>query len=88
MNFSDFMEENHQGVETQKTSFDSYQKAYLAEYKEYKDKILKEWDEARISSPKKWVTYSKDMKTRTTVDYETNTVEVAIRENAKASAKR
>jgi membrane-bound lytic murein transglycosylase C len=86
--FSDFIQENQQGVEAQKTTFDTYQKAYLAEYKEYKDKILKEWDEARISSPKKWVSYSKDMKTRTTVDYENNTVEVAIREDAKPSAKK
>ena len=86
--FSDFMKENQQGVVEQKNSFDSYQKAYLAEYQQYKDKILKEWDEARISSPKKWVTYSDDMKTRTTVDYENNTVEVAVRNDAKPTAEK
>lgn len=84
--FSEFIQENKQGVEDQKSSFDSYQKAYLSEYSVYKDKIKKEWDEARLSSPKKWVTYSEDMKTRTTVNYENNTVEVAVREVAKPTA--
>jgi membrane-bound lytic murein transglycosylase C len=86
--FADFMKENQQGVSEQKANFDSYQKAYLAEYQQYKDQILKKWDEARISSPKKWVTYSGDMKTRTTVDYENNTVEVAVRNDAKPTAEK
>lgn len=86
--FSDFLKENKQGVTEQQTSFDSYQKAYLAEYQQYKGQILKEWDEARMSSPKTWVTYSDDMKTRTTVDYENNTVEVAVRNDAEPTAQK
>jgi len=81
--FEEYLKAEKAGIAQERINFDSYQKAYLAEYQQYKDEIQKEWDEARISSPKKWVTYSEDMKTRTTVDYETNTVEVAIRNDAK-----
>ena len=85
--FSDFLRENQEGVKKQQESFDAYKEAYVAEYQQYKDRINKEWDESRISSPKKWVTYSDDLKTRTTVNYENNTVEVAIRTDANPTAK-
>ncbi len=81
--FSEYLKSQREGVSQQKSEFDTYQKAYLAEYQAYKEKIQKEWDEARISSPKQWVKYSDDMKTRTTVDYENNTVEIAIRDDVK-----
>ena len=86
--FNDYVKENKQGVEQQYTSYNQYKNAYLSEYKKYKEKIYEEWDEARTSSPKTWVSYSKDMKTRTTVDYENNTVELAIRDDAAPTAKR
>jgi membrane-bound lytic murein transglycosylase C len=86
--FEEYISENQKGVNEQQRQFDSYQKAYLAEYEQYKGRIQKEWDEARITSPKQWVSYSEDMKTRTTVDYESNTVEVAIRDDAQPTVEK
>ena len=77
--FADFMKAQEAGAQSLKTEFETYQAAYLKEFEYYKKDIAKEWDEARTSSPSTWVSYKDDKKSRTTLDYRANTVEVAIR---------
>ena len=81
--FADYMKAQEEGVKALTTEFEAYQEAYLKEFASYKKDIEKEWDEARTSSPSTWVSYKDNKKSRTTLDYEQNTVEVAIRADEK-----
>jgi membrane-bound lytic murein transglycosylase C len=77
--FTDFMDAQEAGAKSLDTEFETYQVAYLKEFESYKKDIEKEWDEARTSSPSTWVSYQDANKSRTTLDYRKNTIEVAIR---------
>ena len=77
--FTDFMDAQEAGAKSLETEFEAYQAAYLREFESYKKDIEKEWDEARTSSPSTWVSYKDTKKSRTTLDYRENTIEVAIR---------
>lgn len=81
--FASFMKEQEEGAKALGTEFEVYQAAYLKEFAAYKKDIEKEWDEARTSSPSTWVSYKDNKKSRTTLDYQENTVEVAIRADDK-----
>ncbi len=86
--FSDFMSEQQQGAKALTTEFEDYQKAYLKEFRTYKKAIEKEWDDAKTSTPYTWIRYSGNKKSRTTLDYRANTLEVAIRSDEKPSAEK
>lgn len=86
LEFSDFMAEQQQGADALTSEFEEYQKAYLKEFDSYKKAIQKEWDHAKTSSPSTWTSYSSNKKSRTTLDYEANTIEVEIRSDEKPSA--
>lgn len=77
--FSNFMLQQNKEVNALDKEFDNYKSVYLAEFASYKKDIEKEWDEARTSSPSNWVSYNRNKKSRTTLDYRENSVEVAIR---------
>ncbi len=77
--FTDFMNAQEAGAKALDTEFEAYQAAYLKEFNAYKQDIEKEWDEAKTSSPSTWVSYQDNKKSRTTLDYRNNTIEVAIR---------
>jgi membrane-bound lytic murein transglycosylase C len=83
--FSDYMSEQENGAKALYTEFEVFQTAYLKEFESYKKDIEKEWDEARTTSPSTWVKYPTNKKSRITLDYRENTVEVAIRSNDQPS---
>jgi len=58
--------------------FNNYQKILNRELKAYKREIYSIWGDREISTPKKWVEYSKDKKTRKIVDFEKNEIRVEI----------
>lgn len=84
---SDFLKEQQQGFEKEKSEFSlfkqnqqnefkSYQEAQTKAYNEYKEEISRYWDEPKMSTKKRWVFYSEDKKTRTDVDFEKETIVV------------
>ena len=79
--FSDYLQAQTSGAKALQTDFEEYKSAYLKEYAAYKQKIEKEWDESKTTSPTQWVSYSGDMKSRTIIDYKKNTVQVSIRKS-------
>lgn len=81
--FADFKKAQETGAKALETEFEVYQAAYLKEFAAYKKDIQKEWDEARTSSPSTWVSYKDKNKSRVTLDYRENTIEVAIRADDK-----
>lgn len=79
--FASFMKEQEEGAKALDTEFEVYQAIYLKEFNSYKRDIEKEWDEARTTSPSTWVRYQDNNTSRTTLDYQENTIEVAIRKD-------
>lgn len=60
--------------------FENYQKITKEEFSRYKKAVQKSWGDQKMSSQKKWVNYAPDMKVRTTVDFETETILVEIQD--------
>lgn len=67
--------------------FEEYKKIVDAEYLQYKNELLNYWKEAKLSSKKSWTEYSKDLKTRRTVDFENQFVELDVIVNKKVEKK-
>jgi peptidoglycan lytic transglycosylase C len=59
---------------SQKEEFETYQKAQNKAYKAYKKEIGVFWDKPKISTKKKWVSYTEDKQTRTDVDFSKETI--------------
>ena len=69
--------------------FGDYKTALNKEYANYKKELLEYWKKPELSSKKKWISYSKDKKSRSKVNFEKNnyTVEV-IAKDAREAKKR
>lgn len=81
----DFKNQQMQGFNTEKEQFGIYKKsqeeefeAYIKEqnkaYEAYKNELGVFWDEPKISTKKKWVSYTQDKQTRTDVDFSKETI--------------
>ena len=95
----DFKNQQMQGFNQQKKQFgiykksteeefDAYQKAQNKAYKAYKKELGVFWDEPKISTKKKWVSYTKDKKTRTDVDFAKGTITLETIASSPEEAKR
>ncbi|WP_455756238.1 murein transglycosylase domain-containing protein [Sulfurimonas sp.] len=58
----------------QYNEFEAYQKAYTDAIKQYKNEIIKVWDEAKLSTKTNLISYTPDNKTRTDVDFKNETI--------------
>jgi len=56
--------------------FTEYTKILNDEFRHFKKSVSQEWDTPKISSRHTWVQYSKDLKTRSIVDFENNTLKI------------
>ena len=56
------------------TAFKQYLSSIDSTYKSYQKELLRYWEEPRLTSTKQWVSYTPDMKTRSTVDFSTNEI--------------
>ncbi|PHQ65333.1 MAG: murein transglycosylase [Sulfurimonas sp.] len=61
---------------SQEEEFEVYQTAQNKAYKAYKKEIGVFWDEPKISTKKKWVSYTEDKQTRTDVDFSKETITI------------
>ena len=88
-NMQDFKNQQMQTFRSQTTEFQTYKKAkesefeaYIKEqakvYNEYKKELENFWEEPKLSTPKNWVSYEKDKKTRTDVDFENKTITIEV----------
>jgi len=85
--FSRYVENSGASVESYLQEFAEYKTVLGKEYLDHKTQVLKEWGNAEISGPKVFVQYSKDFKTRSSVDFDGNTLSVSVRDSSQASAK-
>ena len=58
--------------QTNKDEFQEYQESLNKEYETYKKELQKYWDTPKLSTKKEWISYSKDKKSRSDVDFEKN----------------
>jgi membrane-bound lytic murein transglycosylase C len=56
------------------TEFDAYVKEINKAYDDYKKELSTYWKNPKLSTQKDWVKYTKDKKTRTTVEFDKNTI--------------
>ncbi len=77
---SQFMNDQMKGFnsfkKSQEEGFKAYKKAQEKAFKDYKKEIGAIWEEPKLSSKKDWVSYSKDKKTRSDVDFENQYITV------------
>lgn len=62
--------------QSQDKAFEAYEQAQIEAYNQYRDEIGALWDDPKLSTKKKMLSYTKDKKTRTDVDFEQETIEV------------
>jgi len=60
----------------QYNDFQSYKQAQLKAYNAYKKELGNYWKQPKLSTQKEWLSYSKDKKTRSDVNFENNTITV------------
>ena len=96
--FEDFKMQQNSGVTQENKSFDKHKKSEQAAYKKYQEdvnkaygnyeqEISKYWENPKMSTKKEWISYSKDQKTRTSVDFEKETVTIeTLARNPKEAA--
>ena len=61
---------------TQEEEFQAYKKAQIKAFEDYKKSLSKVWENPKLSSKKEWISYTKDKKTRTDVNFEDKTIVV------------
>lgn len=83
--FKDFKQQQYDALKSEKKAFKTYKENTQAEfsnyvkeinaaYNKYKKELSQYWKDPKLSSQKKWVNYTKDKQTRTTVGFDTNTI--------------
>lgn len=73
----------------QQKEFSNYKEALAKEYKTYKKELKTYWKDPKLSTKKEWVSYTKDKKSRSEVNFENNsyTVEVIAKTLKSATSK-
>ncbi|MDQ7068887.1 MAG: transglycosylase SLT domain-containing protein [Sulfurimonas sp.] len=64
--------------QAQNKEFKDYKTKMQEEYKNYKKELSKYWEEPKLSSKKQWVSYTKDKKSRSNVDFAKNSYSVEV----------
>ena len=72
---------------TQEAEFEAYKKAQNEAFNSYKKELGLFWDEPKTSTNEKWVSYTKDKKTRTDVDFKNETITLETIASSQEEAK-
>lgn len=83
----DFAKEQMQSFQKQQSDFESYKKsqeelfqayeqAQIQTYNTYKQELKTLWEDPKLSSKKKMISYTEDKKTRTDVDFEKESIQI------------
>lgn len=86
--FLRFLEEGNHGIDMYMREYTEHRQILGKEYLEYESRIKEHWEVAVTSSPKVFVQYSKDFTTRSSVNFEVNTLSVSVRDSVQFSAKK
>lgn len=72
------MAEFEASKQSQLKEFTSYKEQLDKEYKTYKKELKTYWKDPKLSTKKEWVSYTKDKKSRSDVDFENNTYTIEV----------
>ena len=72
------MAEFEASKQSQLKEFSNYKAQLNKEYKTYKKELKTYWKDPKLSTKKEWVSYTKDKKSRSDVDFENNTYTVEV----------
>lgn len=78
--FNSYKKKYEKGLYDSMEAYLAFEKKYNEEYEAYKKKVMGMWgdDEMVDSTPKTWVDYSEDLKSRSNVDFEKGEVEIEV----------
>ena len=76
--FNDMQSEFNAYAMQQNQEFEDYKKALDKEYADYKKGLEKFWDDPKLSTKKEWISYSKDKKARSDVNFQKNIIKVEV----------
>ena len=87
--FQNYKKSQESSFQQEKVQFLSYKKAQKEAFNNYIKKLEKYWKKPLITSEKKLVSYAKDKKSRTIIDFEHNrlTIETLAKEKEEAEQK-
>lgn len=74
--YTDQLQQFKQYKQSQQNQFQTYQQAQKKAFDDYKKELSVFWDEPKLSNKTEWITYSKDQKTRTDVDFENELITI------------
>ena len=75
---SKMMAEFEASKQAQQQEFKSYKEQLNKEFKNYKKELRTYWKDPKLSTKKEWVSYTKDKKSRSDVDFEHNKYSVEV----------
>lgn len=85
--YTDQLKEFQQYKQSQEEGFKQYQEAQQKAFEDYKKELGVFWDTPKLSNKTEWVTYTKDKKTRTDVDFKNETIKIETLANSESEAK-
>ncbi|MDF1878261.1 transglycosylase SLT domain-containing protein [Sulfurimonas sp. SAG-AH-194-C20] len=72
------LQEFEASKQAQQKEFTSYKAQLEKEYSNYKQELKIYWEDPKLSTKKEWVSYTKDKKSRSKVDFENNSYTVEV----------
>jgi len=89
--FDEFLKQSNESYTQYKDSiqkeFENYRKVYDESFKEYTKEIGKKWPTKEVTTKHKWVEYSKDYKSKKSIDYEKKNISIEVIANSEKEAK-
>ena len=78
--YDSYVNKHKEGLYESMAEYLAFEKKYNDEYEAYKKKVMGMWGDKKMvdSTPKTWVDYSKDLKSRTNVDFENGKAEIEV----------
>ncbi|MFT7859816.1 MAG: murein transglycosylase domain-containing protein [Sulfurimonas sp.] len=74
--YKDQLQQFQEYKHSQETSFENYRKEQNKIFLQYKKELRAYWDDPKLSNKKEWISYSSDKKTRTDINFETETIKI------------
>ncbi|QOP41069.1 transglycosylase SLT domain-containing protein [Sulfurimonas marina] len=85
--YTDQLKQFQQYKQSQENAFKQYQKAQQKAFEDYKKELGVFWDNPKLSNKTQWISYTKDKKTRTDVDFKNETIKIETLASSEKEAK-
>ncbi|WP_304543253.1 transglycosylase SLT domain-containing protein [Sulfurimonas microaerophilic] len=85
--YTDQLKQFQQYKQSQESAFEQYKAAQQKAFEDYKKELGVFWDDPKLSNKTQWISYTKDKKTRTDVDFKNETIKIETLASSEKEAK-